>query len=125
MLGKKSNLSYDDIRERYEHFRSRCINSSESNKDTQIIEQGCTEPLYGVKSKCILNIVPKDKNTESLYIDNKCILKRISDDLNEKEEISQNGGFYHIGRSRKLINTSKKKRSKNTSKKKSKRRSKK
>jgi len=24
MLGKTSNLSYDDVRERYEHFRARC-----------------------------------------------------------------------------------------------------
>merc|ERR1711912_199395 len=26
MLNKKSNLSYCDVRERYEHFRSRCTN---------------------------------------------------------------------------------------------------
>ena len=24
MLNKKSNLSYNDVRERYEHFRARC-----------------------------------------------------------------------------------------------------
>jgi len=33
MLGKKSNLSYDDVRDRYEHFRARC--SSKSNKTSK------------------------------------------------------------------------------------------
>ena len=28
MLHKKSNLSYDDVRERYEHFRARCVTPS-------------------------------------------------------------------------------------------------
>ena len=56
MLGKKSGLSYEDVRDRYEHFRSRCLNGKElrTNKET-----GCTVSLYGVKGKCVLNIVPK------------------------------------------------------------------
>jgi hypothetical protein len=32
MLGKKSGLSYADVRERYEHFRSRCAKSIEELK---------------------------------------------------------------------------------------------
>jgi hypothetical protein len=71
MLGKTSNLSYEDVRERYEMFRSRCLN----NENTKI-ENGCTQSLYGIKSKCVLNIIPKDTKTESLVIDKKCILKR-------------------------------------------------
>jgi len=78
MLGKKSGLTYEDVRDRYEHFRARCIEEGE-NKPAKVekkIENGCTEPLYGVKSKCVLNIIPKDDKCESLKIDPKCILKK-------------------------------------------------
>ena len=82
MLNKKSNLTYCQVRENYEHFRSRCLNKVEKtnettkNKSDAVIEKGCTDPLYGVKSKCVLNIVPKDKKCESLKIDNKCIITK-------------------------------------------------
>ena len=78
MLGKQSGLSYEDVRDRYEHFRARCIEEVEKKPVKSKIEKGCTEPLYGVKSKCVLNIVPKDDKCESLKIDPKCILKRKS-----------------------------------------------
>jgi hypothetical protein len=68
MLGKKSGLSYEDVRERYENFRSRCL----SNPKIKGIESGCTEPKYGVKSKCVLNIVPRDERKKSLKIDPRC-----------------------------------------------------
>merc|ERR1711965_106427 len=53
MLNKKSGLTYDDVRERYEHFRARCgkknkkktrfIKSMKLNK-TKKKHKGCTEP---------------------------------------------------------------------------------
>lgn len=83
MLHKKSNLSYCDVRERYEHFRSRCTDEkpklfkfkklSNSRKKK---EKGCTEPLYGKKSKCIINIVPEEEIGESIKIDKKCVKTR-------------------------------------------------
>ena len=96
MLGKKSNLSYCDVRDRYEHFRSRCTidddaNSKNSNKtfDNKTIkkysnksknktqkEKGCTEPLYGKKSKCIIKIVPQDQKCKTIQIDKKCIKRK-------------------------------------------------
>ena len=39
-------------------------------------EKGCTEPLYGKKSKCIINIVPQEEKGASLQIDKKCIKTR-------------------------------------------------
>ena len=75
MLGKKSGLTYEDVRDRYEHFRARCIEEPNKNIKPKI-EKGCTEPLYGVKSKCVLNIIPKDEICESMKIDPKCVLKR-------------------------------------------------
>ena len=72
-LGKKSGLTYCQVRDRYEHFRSRC--SNDDNQNNTKIEKGCTTPLYGVKSKCVLNIVPKSSKKQSLTIDSKCKIK--------------------------------------------------
>jgi len=93
MLKKKSDLSYCDVRERYEHFRARCtsekpklfdiktIQSDNKNKtmkngkDTKK-EKGCTESLYGKKSKCIIKIVPQEEKCKTMQIDQKCMKKR-------------------------------------------------
>jgi hypothetical protein len=69
MLGKKSGLSYDDVRERYEHFRSRCNTTKRKKKK---IENGCTEPLVGEKAKCVLHILPKTEKCETFQMDKKC-----------------------------------------------------
>lgn len=87
MLKKKSGLSYCDVRERYEHFRSRC--TDEKPKVYNIVvpskrktlkkgkkEKGCTEPLYGKKAKCIIKIVPQEERCKTLQIDKKCIKSR-------------------------------------------------
>ena len=67
MLGKKSGLTYETVRERYEHFRARCA------KQVVVKENGCIEPLYkGEKAKCILKIVPHDDESETFQIDDKC-----------------------------------------------------
>jgi hypothetical protein len=79
MLGKTSGLSYEDVRERYEYFRSRCLENPKKNKEDKKggkIEKGCTEPLYGVKSKCVINIVPRDDRLSSFKMDPKCVLKK-------------------------------------------------
>lgn len=88
MLGKKSNLSYCDVRERYEHFRSRCTEDMKPklfkfnktmkrklNKSSGK-EKGCTEPLYGKKSKCVIKIVPEEKKEETFQVDEKCVKRR-------------------------------------------------
>lgn len=85
LLGKKSGLTYCDVRERYEHFRARCITDASKNKDIGLLlkdteknktrkrkEKGCTDPLYGTKSKCIIKIVPLETKEETLQIDEKC-----------------------------------------------------
>jgi hypothetical protein len=72
MLHKNSKLTYCDVRERYEHFRSRCstVKPIILNKS---IEKGCSTPLYGEKSKCIIKIVPKSVKGATMQIDRKCI----------------------------------------------------
>jgi hypothetical protein len=75
MLGKKSGLTYTQVRDRYEHFRSRCITPLDK-KPNKKIESGCTESLYGVKGKCVINIVPHSKKTPTFVMDKSCQLKR-------------------------------------------------
>lgn len=86
MLDKKSGLSYDDVRERYEHFRARCVlpianmlkkSTCKTRKSGKKIENGCTEPLYGEKSKCILKIIPNDEKCDTFQIDTRCIKKKL------------------------------------------------
>lgn len=90
MLGKKSKLTYEEVRERYEHFRSRCVKSMKDlKKDLQKrmrktrknSEKGCTEPLYGEKSKCILKIVPNNMKCETLEIDKNCVKQKLGDSI--------------------------------------------
>jgi hypothetical protein len=82
MLGKKSHLSYCDVRERYEHFRSRCteekpkIFTFKRSQTKKKKEKGCTEPLYGKKSKCVINIVPQEDKSATFQMDKKCIKTR-------------------------------------------------
>jgi len=76
MLNKESGLSYNDVRERYEHFRARCsipFDKIDILPTVDKMEDGCTEPLYGNKSKCILKIVPATNKCETLEIDKTCI----------------------------------------------------
>jgi len=86
MLNKKSGLSYDDVRERYEHFRSRCTKTYKELKQDlkrktmrkKMEEKGCVEPLYGEKSKCILQIVPQTQKCETFQVDKTCIKQNLS-----------------------------------------------
>ena len=75
MLNKNSKLTYCQVRERYEHFRSRCVLEKPKifkfNKTKK--EMGCVEPLYGKKAKCIIKIVPQEKKCKTLQIDKKCL----------------------------------------------------
>ena len=94
MLGKKSGLSYEDVRQRYENFRARCtidlsMSKSKINKllgvkksgvkknktRKQKKEKGCTTPLYGKKSKCLIRIVPQDVKEDTFKMSSKCVKK--------------------------------------------------
>jgi hypothetical protein len=86
MLGKKSGLSYDDVRERYENFGSRCVKSIKQLKRIKSkrnvtkrnnSEKGCTEPLYGEKSKCIIQIVPQTKKCKTFQMDKSCVKQKL------------------------------------------------
>jgi hypothetical protein len=87
MLNKKSNLTFCQVRDRYENFRSRCTSATKTiqneNKLFKFVkdkktkkEKGCTVPLYGKKAKCIINIVPQEQKINTFNIDKQCIKTR-------------------------------------------------
>ena len=98
MLKKKSVLTYAAVKERYENFRARCalpynklqeqlsLDSTgirDANKDlystnSESKEKGCTEPIYGEKSKCVLQIVPQSTKCDTFQVDDKCIKKKVA-----------------------------------------------
>ena len=83
MLKKKSGLSYEDVRELYEHFRARCSETSvdkiveELKKIKNKKEKGCETPLYGHKAKCVIKIVPKENKEKTFQMDKACIKKKV------------------------------------------------
>ena len=84
MLKKKSNLTYEDVRDRFEIFRSKCIVEKRKTKSPckkSKKHSGCVKPFYGKKSKCILKIVPYDKKEKSIQIHKRCKLKKVESEL--------------------------------------------
>lgn len=96
MLGKTSNLTYKQVRDRYEHFRARCSKSKTRKKGKRIIqkkststivsktmkrtskhkkESGCVDPLHGIKSRCVVHIVPQNKSCVGFKMDPDIISK--------------------------------------------------
>lgn len=76
MLGKKCPLTYAQVRDRYELFRARCINNVPLVSKHEGKELGCDIPLFGVKSKSVISVVPIDLKCNVFNIDPKCIPKR-------------------------------------------------
>lgn len=77
MLHKKSGLTYDDVAQRYEMFRARCLKKP-TKKPVNIKkkEDGCVVPMKGIRSKCVITIVPKETNCSSFIVDDSCYLKK-------------------------------------------------
>lgn len=104
MLGKKSGLTYCDVRERYEHFRSRCTQDApkvfnfkelykKGTRKAKSKEKGCTEPLYGKKAKCVISIVPQEVKVPTFSVDDQCIKTRgeiVDSEEGKKHEVSEN-----------------------------------
>jgi len=79
MLNKTSGLSYEEVRDRYENFRARCLTDPETGllvNNLKQKEKGCSVPIYGVKSKCILKIIPQNIKCPSLTVDSKCLSRK-------------------------------------------------
>ena len=68
MLNKKSNLTYNDVRQRYEHFRARCTKKILKIKYLKIKllkkqlkkKKVVQHHIIVKKIKCIIKIVPQE-----------------------------------------------------------------
>jgi hypothetical protein len=99
MLGKSTPISYREMRHTFENFRARCnlqpnATSSTKRKRTQngggrqtasdtrlrqgVREGGCTIPLTGIKSRCVLRIVPAGGSTKTFAVNRRCLCRRMN-----------------------------------------------
>jgi hypothetical protein len=93
MLGKKIKISYVEVRDRYEAFRSRCNENNLSkniktlplNVDKKKKEKKCDNSLYGVKGRAVIEIIPKNSKKRTFI--NKCKKKSIKKKSSKKEKI--------------------------------------
>ena len=79
MLNKEIVYSYDQIRNRFENFRSRCNlsdNLSDSPPIPKLDEKGCVNPLYGVKSRVLINVVPCTVKRQAVQVDPRCNVRK-------------------------------------------------
>lgn len=70
MLGKEGPpVSYEQLREQYEGFRSRCVVGA----DRVGAERGCTVPKHeGAKGRCVLKVIPREATCEGFEVDEAC-----------------------------------------------------
>jgi len=81
-LGKTNVINYDEVRNRYEHFRSRC-NMKEyvkENKTSKKKEKGCTQPDKDLKKVCtVLTVQPWNKDMKnSIIINDDCGIQSLT-----------------------------------------------
>lgn len=89
MLGKTVKISYEEVRDRYENFRSRCSEKEkdeEQKKKMKELESGCVGSLYGKKSKCIMQIVPKTSKKIGFNVDKKCKATKKQKKITKKQK---------------------------------------
>lgn len=76
MLGKECPITYEEVRDRYEAFRARCVDGVPTILKNTNIEKGCLDPLIGIKSKTVIQVVPLEAKKEAFKVDPRCIPKK-------------------------------------------------
>ena len=61
-LGIKCHVTFEQVWNKYESFRSKCIKSIEP----ELVKKGCTDPQTGFRKKCEIKVVSVDKNGKKL-----------------------------------------------------------
>ena len=74
MLKKNIDIPFCEIREKYENFRARCNIKKITTRKKK--EKGCSVPLHGKKSRCIIKIVPQERKGNSFQMDKQCFKKK-------------------------------------------------
>lgn len=86
MLNKNSNLSYEQVRDFYEHFRANCSKNDKIDKTKKKDKEnkshlGCDKLEHNsstrVKPKVVIYFVPFTKNIKTTKVHKKCMMKCI------------------------------------------------
>ncbi len=72
MLGKESNLKYEDIRDFYEHFRAYCPKVTKGHSGCVKLQHNSEERI---KPKVIIYFVPFTKKIKTTKVHRKCKIK--------------------------------------------------
>lgn len=75
MLGKPTHASFEEVRDIYEGFRSRCLTEEQKRVlSEEKKEFGCVAPAHdGTKGKCVISIIPRNAPCASaLQVSDKC-----------------------------------------------------
>lgn len=75
MLGKPTDISFDQVRDLYEGFRSRCLTAKQKAVfEREKKELGCVAPAHdGTKGKCVISIIPRNAPCASTFqVSEKC-----------------------------------------------------
>lgn len=74
MLNKPTNISFDEVRDIYEGFRSRCLTEKQKRKlESENKELGCVVPKHdGTKGKVCISIVPRNSPLETFSVAQTC-----------------------------------------------------
>lgn len=74
----KTSPTYEEVRDRYELFRSRCLSPEQQQELQQSQKElGCIRPLHdGERGKCFIQIIPHDDDSSNnLIVHSKCLPK--------------------------------------------------
>jgi hypothetical protein len=77
-LGKRTDMSYEAVRERYETYRSRCLSKEElAAMLKKHRENGCVHPLFGESRRSVITIKRKSEcRGMRSSIQDKCSVRR-------------------------------------------------
>ena len=106
MLGKKKYKTYNEVRDRYELFRAKCVNNTPIGSKYEI---GCTNPVNKIKTQCVINIVPLEHNRETFIIDKRCIPSTKSSRKSSKKKSSRKSSKKKSSKKKSYRKSSKKK----------------
>ena len=74
MLKKDSHVTFEEVRDIYEGFRSRCLSERQKQQlQKENKELGCIIPMHGgTKGKCVISVVPREAPIETFSVAEKC-----------------------------------------------------
>tara|TARA_Y100000741_G_scaffold201141_2_gene152963 strand:- start:4854 stop:5435 length:582 start_codon:yes stop_codon:yes gene_type:complete len=71
---KKTSPTFEEIRNRYENFRAKCLSDDEKIKLQQTKKElGCIRPSHnGERGKCVISIIPQKINSDGFIVHKSC-----------------------------------------------------